>query len=482
MNLLIRTMTVAAMALPSAVIPANGAENAAPAEGCPAISVSRRDPRYFADETGRTWVPVGCNICFDRTARPSAEARRLYDGWMTTFAENGGNFMRVWISVPFADVMPEKAGAFSDEATENLKWLVRRAEALGIRLKFTFENFRRPGAQTDANPARGVISFRKAAYSPYAKTMRDVFTDARCFETYLAKARHVAEAVGKSRALIAVELWNEVNSVDGADLAAIGAWSERMLAEMKLLFPGKMTLQNVGSFSETSGYVIYDWLAGLEGNAYMQAHRYLDPGAPMDVCRAPMDILCADAIRELRDRRGDVPAVLAEVGAVERHHVIYSHLYALDSAGTLLHDEIFAPFFAGAAGCGQPWHWDHQYISQHGLWHHFRRFAKAIEGLDPAAEHFRPFHTETHRLRLWGLRGERTTVVWLRDKRNTWESEIERGRAPEPVAGEKMPDCLRRASYDWYLPWEDRSFTADAPAIPTFLRSAVVRFPTVVSR
>ena len=66
-----------------------------------------------------------------------------------------------------------------------------------------------------------------------------------------------------------------------------------------------------------------------------------------------------------------------------------------------------------------------------------------------------------------------------------WGGELvlaERGRAPEPVAGEKMPDCLRRASYDWYLPWEDRSFTADAPAIPTFLRSAVVRFPTVVSR
>ena len=444
-----------------------------------AVAVSLCDPHYFADENGRTWVPVGCNICFDRTARQSAEARQLYDGWMTKFAENGGNFMRVWLSVPFVDVMPEKAGEFSEEAVENLKWLVSRAEALGIRLKFTFENFRRLGAQTDADPSRGVISFRKAAYSPYAKTMRDVFTDGKCFETYLEKVRRVAEAVGGSRALIAVELWNEVNSVDGADLKVIGEWSERMLAEMKALFPGKMALQNVGSFSETSGYVMYDWLAGLEGNDYMQAHRYLDPGAPMDICRAPMDVLCADAIRELRDRRSDVPAVLAEVGAVERCHVTYSHLYALDPAGMLLHDEIFAPFFAGSAGCGQPWHWDHLYISKHGLWRHFRRFATAIEGLDPAAEHFRPFRTETHRLRFWGLRGEKTTVVWLRDKRNTWKSEIEHGCAPEPVVGETMPRCLNRASYDWYLPWEDRKFASENPSIPMFVRSAVVRFPTV---
>ena len=71
-----------------------------------AVAVSLCDPHYFADENGRTWVPVGCNICFDRTARQSAEARQLYDGWMTKFAENGGNFMRVWLSVPFVDVMP----------------------------------------------------------------------------------------------------------------------------------------------------------------------------------------------------------------------------------------------------------------------------------------------------------------------------------------------------------------------------------------
>ena len=443
--------------------------------GQPAIAVSAVDPRYFADETGKTWIPIGCNICFDRSAKPSPEARKLYDGWMTNFAKNGGNFMRVWLSMPFVDVMPDKAGEFSSEATANLKWLVSRAEALGIRLKFTFENFRRPGDRTDEHPERGVISFRNPVYAPYAKTMRDVFTSKECFDVYLAKARHIAEAVGTSGALIAVELWNEINSVDGADLKELRCWSDRMLAELKRLFPGKMTLQNLGSFSETSGYQIYDWLAGQKGNAYMQVHRYLDPGAPMDICHGPMDVLCADAIRELHDRRPDLPAVLAETGATERNHVIYSHLYALDSEGMLLHDEIFAPFFAGSAGCGQPWHWDHQYISRHDLWRHFRLFARAVDGIDPAAEHFRPFHTETHRLRFWGLRGEKTTVVWLRDKRNTWMTEIETGRKPEPVVGETLPRCLHRASYNWYLPWEDRHLTVVTPAMPAFVRSAVLR-------
>lgn len=441
------------------------------------IGVSQTCPRYFADESGKTWIPIGCNICFDRLENDSVPARKLYDGWMTAFAANGGNFMRVWLSCPFLDVVPEKAGIFSQEATDNLKWLVARAEALGLRLKFTFENFRAPGASVDRNPAAGVVSFRDPVYAPFAKTMTDVFTREACFELYRAKARHVAETVGRSDALIAVELWNEIEST-GVARDVLGAWSGRMLAELANLFPGKMTLQNLGSFSEPGAGLDYDWMAAQKGNAFLQAHRYLDPGAALDVCRGPMDILCADVIRELRDRRPDLPAVLAETGAVEPRHTGPSHLYRLDRKGLLLHDEIFAPFFAGSAGSGQPWHWDHQYISLHGLWYHFRRFAKAVEGLDPVAEEFRPFHTETARLRIWGLRGRKTTVLWLRDKRATREDLLERGLPPPVVEGERLPGTARAAAYEWYLPWTDVSLRTATSEVPAFSVSAVVRVPT----
>ena len=60
-----------------------------------AIGISPVDPHYFADDKGKTWIPVGCNICFDRNSNPSPKARELYDGWMTKFAANGGNFMRL---------------------------------------------------------------------------------------------------------------------------------------------------------------------------------------------------------------------------------------------------------------------------------------------------------------------------------------------------------------------------------------------------
>ncbi len=52
-------------------------------------------------------------------------------------------------------------------------------------------------------------------------------------------------------------------------------------------------------------------------------------------------------------------------------------LYARDTHGMLLHDVLFAPFFAGAAGPGQIWHWN-VYVDANRLWHHFGRFAAAI--------------------------------------------------------------------------------------------------------
>lgn len=448
------------------------------------VDVSDVDPHYFRDASGATWVPVGCNICFDRTDATSAEMRRRFDGWMTALAKNGGNYMRLWLGTRRTDVMPAKAYAFDRENEENLVWIVRRAEELGLKMKLTFEHFR----ETSSVPAPdnpypgtacvpGVRSFAKPLYGPYAKDMGEFFRSEKCFGIYLAKARRVAELVGDSPAVMAVETWNEINATC-APLADIEAWSDRMNAELKRLFPRQLVLTDLGSFADAADGLWYDYLARQKDNDYLQVHRYRDPGAASDVARGPMDVLCADAIRELRDRRDDVPAILAETGATERWHSGVSHFYELDRDGVLLHDAIFAPFFAGSAGSGQPWHWDHQYISRHNLWWHFRRFRTAIDGIDPAKEHLKPFHLETARLRVWGLRGERTVIGWCRDKLDTIRDSLEWGRKPLPVEGERLPKAALGGGegVDWYLPFEDRHVVVEkGTEVPVFTRSIVFR-------
>ena len=83
------------------------------------------------------------------------------------------------------------------------------------------------------------------------------------------------------------------------------------------------------------------------------------------------------------------PVILAESGAVEPRHSGPFKLYAADRDGTLLHDILFAPFFAGAAGPGQIWHWD-AYVAKNDLWWHFGRFRDVVKGIDPAEEFYTP--------------------------------------------------------------------------------------------
>ena len=447
-----------------------------PAASARFVDVHPDAPRYMVEASGKTFLPIGCNICFDRLyggedgSRAACEER--YFRRMRTFAANGGNFLRIWLGHPFFEVMPDKPDVFDPAAAETLRRTVRLAEELGIRIKFTLESFRRT---TPAFPGEKHI-FLRPLYAPYAKDMLEFFASERCREIYLGKARFLKSlGFGDSPAVICWELWNEINAM--GPVAVYEAWSDRMLADLQALFPRQMVTQNLGSFADPHDFYEYDYLARVKDNAFMQAHRYLDPGAALDVTRGPMDVLCADAVREMLDRRPDRPAFLSETGAVLARHAGPSDLYEKDVGGTLLHDEIFAPFFAGSAGCGQPWHWDHQYIDRHGLWYHFGRFARAVKGLDPAAERFRPIHSETHRLRFFALIGRKTTVVWCRDKQNTWESELRRGEPPRKIENEIIP-FDSSSGFAVYLPWEDREVRLPAGRcrLPVFERSCVVRF------
>ncbi|MBE6374091.1 MAG: hypothetical protein E7055_18740 [Lentisphaerae bacterium] len=446
------------------------------------IDISKIDDHYFADKSGKTWIPIGCNLCFFRDSEQYPEETILatYEEWLTCFAAAGGNFVRIWLGVPFFDVMPRKAGEYDAKITNRIRCLIALCEKLGIKIKFTFEHFRKiVSATQEAESFQGVVRFDKPIYRDLATSMSEYFASGKCREIYLDRARWFAgQGFGDSPAVIAWELWNEINCT--APMNEVALWSDYMIAELQKIFPKQMIVQNLGSFSGPGAYQLYDYLSQVRDNGFLQAHRYLDPGAEIEVCTGPMDILCSDVIRELRERNGNIPVILAETGAVEACHRCYSHLYEKDIEGTLLHDGIFAPFFSGSAGCGQFWHWDHLYIHKHRLWYHFARFAEAVKGLDPAAEHFKPFHTSTKRTRVYGLIGEKTIIFWVRDKASSWQSELEEGKPAETISGESLTVYGNDQVCDCYLPWENRHESVRQKngicEFPDFKRSLVVRF------
>jgi hypothetical protein len=243
-------------------------------------------------------------------------------------------------------------------------------------------------------------------------------------------------------------------------------------------------MQSLGSFDTDGIRANYRTLATMPGNDVAQVHRYLDLGARLPICHGPVDMLAADAVRELLAADPRKPVILAESGAVEPGHSGPFRLYAKDTQGIILHDILFAPFFAGAAGAGQCWHWDH-YVDANDLWWQFGRFAAATKGLNPPAEDFEPVAIDHPALRIYLLKGRHTWLAWCRDKASDWRTELADGTPPAPLQGltlELNPTAddarkgVRCRVYDpWADRWSDAEYRGGRAALPEFRRSIVVR-------
>jgi hypothetical protein len=230
----------------------------------------------------------------------------------------------------------------------------------------------------------------------------------------------------------------------------------------------------------------YSYINKIPSNDVAQIHRYIDSHATLDVCTAPMDILSADAINELRSYHTHKPMLLAEVGAVLPNHTGPSDLYPLDKDGALMHDMLFAPFFAGAAGSGNAWHWDH-YIDKNNLWYHYARFNESVKGINPVKENFVPTTMYHDRLRIYALVGTKTILAWARDIKNDWQTEFKEGKKPEEISNEKIDfgsfistSSIKKVSV--YNPWSNKwavSLKNSKVLLPSFTRSIVVKIEKV---
>ncbi len=436
---------------------ASAALATAAAEADDFVRVSQRDPRYLELSSGKPYVPIGLNMI-------GGPDLATFESWVGSLAANRGNYIRVWLSNPLWDIEHERSGVYDEEKARRIDAMLTQCRHLGIRVKMTLEHFRSVGGGRQPWADKPL---HNTANGGTADSIADYFNGARSRDLFIRKIRWYKERYGTQSIIYGWELWNEVNAVNGAmrpDGPDVMAWTELMLAELHEAFPKNLALQSLGSFDTDGVRELYRRHSLLPGNDVAQVHRYLDPGAKLDICRGPVDLLAADAVRELLAFHPGKPVILAESGAVEASHSGPSHLYAEDKEGLILHDVLFAPFFAGAAGPGQIWHWD-RYVAANNLWHHFDRFAQVVQDLDPAAEHFEPSMLPHPRVRVYQLKGRRTTLLWLRDS--------ESGRA---VTGLSLPVRAKSARvFDpWNNRWSDISPRKGRLTLPDFTTSLAV--------
>ncbi len=439
-------------------------------EGQGFVRVSPRNRRYFELTDGTPFIPIGLNIV-QAPAQDPDRAMNTMEDRLSQLSANRGNLVRVWLSSEFWDVEHDRSGEYDAARAARIDKLLELCRKYRLRVKFTLEHFRHFNGPPDWS-CRPI--HLKSSGGP-ASSIADFFDGEPSRAQFRRKIRWFAERYANRPEIFAWELWNEIDCVGGGDYTA---WTEAMLAELHKAFPDNLATQSLGSFDRENKRAAYRHFSTMQGNDVAQAHRYLDLGAQLEVCRGPVDVLGADVIRELQSFHPDKPILLAESGAVEPGHSGPFRLYGKDSEGIILHDVLFAPFFAGAAGTGQIWHWD-RYAAPNNLWRHFGRFAEAVKEVDPVAESFAPSMIQHERLRVYALRGRRTFLVWCRDTQNTWLSELAGGKQPEMLRHVEVDTGLPGSGtahiYDpWSNEWSKARLSAGRITLPAFSRSIVI--------
>ncbi len=451
------------------------------------VRVSPRDARYFELPDGRPYIPVGLNMIAP-PGRDEGEALARMEDWMRRLSENGGNFIRLWLSNPFFDIEHAKSGVYDEQKAKRIDAVLALARKYDLRVKMTLEHFRHLGGGRQSWAAKPI---HHVSNGGPARDIVDFFTNPVSRAQFKAKLDWYARRYADDPTVFAWELWNEFDAVQNlytaemwrGDSAVARQWTEIMLAALHERFPKNLATQSLGSFDRERKVELYRSLCTIKGNDLAQVHRYLDLGARLEVCHGPVDVLAADAVTVLLGFNSGKPVLLAESGAVEPSHSGPFKLYDQDEAGIILHDVLFAPFFAGAAGPGQCWHWD-RYVAKNDLWHHFARFAEAVKDIDPPAEQFHPIRIEHPRLRIYALAGRHTLLAWCRDKENTWKTELAEGRPPENLRDQSVSlpsDVARERAarvriYDpWTDTWSEGKIEDGALSVSPFARSVVVR-------
>ena len=443
------------------------------------IKVSNKNPAYFSYSDGSTYIPVGINMInpSGRNSENEDSAFHEIGEWMKYLAANGGNYIRVWLSQAFWDI-EEKAGVYDEKKAARIDRFIEMARQNHLHIKMTLEHFR--SVTMEENPQKWATKFAyHTSNGGPLDSIRQYITTSAGRKLFLDKLNYYKKRYGSDTLFFGWELWNEMNAMKGPEDSVFYEWNETMLKAVKEKFPENLAMQSLGSFDGDYAKPLYEKMMALPGNEVAQVHRYLDLGAKMDVCHAPMDVICSSAIKDLQAYHLSKPVILAETGAVEPNHAGPSKYYPKDTAGILLHDILFAPFFTGSAGAGMSWHWE-SYVHKNNLWYHFGRFSEAIKGIDPIAESFTTSFAETDSLRIYTLQGKRTTLVWVRDKNSNWKSELDENTAPKMLHGYsvKMPAEKKQkiSIYDpWTNNWTSLKRKNDIVILPDFKRSLIIR-------
>jgi hypothetical protein len=371
------------------------------------IKVSPRDHRYFEFDSGKSYFPVGANMCWGDSLGTFS-----YDVWMPDYGKAGANYGRLWLSPAFATFSLEQSGDRKDGKgigqfdlanSWRLDKVMDTGRANGLYLMLCLESdilISRPYAQYWEKAPQNIEN------GGPLRSWTDFWTNGDMDAYFKMKLRYAVARWGWDPHVFAWEFWNEVDGMNGYDAETVRGWHQRMAAALKAMDPyGHL---RTTSFGNTPGERTIDQLSDLD---FCQSHGY---GGP--------DVAGTVAYEQTRKAEYGKPHFFGEVGADSS-----GPRADIDTRGQQVHDPMWMSLGSGASGTAMCWWWD-SLIAPRDLYPLYSAFSGFIKGVDFPGEAFRQTDTHLHYLTT-PKNGPRKDLV-LENGPISWE----RSAANQPVS------------------------------------------------
>ena len=450
------------------------------------VEVSKKDPRYFALTDESSYVPIGPNLVgagYDRLPAGKEHFKRSVDTattglieWgrrMRAMKKAGANYTRIWLSNRYTQARTGMMGVHDPVALARFEALVELARENDIRLKLCLEHW------------RSFSEENHFAYKYYIdpdtgyqlKDENEWFTSEKWNNRWLEDIEPYLARCHNDPIVFAWELWNEIEC-GTAKFEPVTIFTERMLPKVKEMSPMNLVVNSLGSLdNEPWTQPRYDRFREIEAMEFLQVHRYLDQGAPMEICHTDPIEFSIDAVD--RTKSDKKPIILTETGAVNDSHTGPFRFYSSDHDGLIFHDTTYPAFFAGAAGSGHIWHWD-SYVEPKNLWRHYTPLVKLVEGVQVDEENFNRIIIPHEKAWIIALKGDKHVLALVRNKSDRWDYVLRDNIQPTPIEDLciKFTDTMPKDVQTFWLMDEELpnvTLSDKGVVFPSFVHGCVIR-------
>jgi len=315
------------------------------------IRVDADDPQHMSFDNGDLYFPMGMNVGWAR-----AGGSYDYDRYMSRMGESNQNWIRIWSCHFYNGQLLEweaghstgwyhGLGRYSQQGAWMWDHYVQQAEQFGLHIQLVTQHHGQFSQRTNSN-------WNECPYNQDLGGMlesgAEFFTNEEAKALYKHKLRYTVARWGYSPAILAWELFNEVQWTDNyqENYPNVAAWHEEMANYLHSIDPWRHLVTT--SARDGDGLI---W--GNDAIDINQVHFY---GAGV-----------SDALRHRNDMMMQYgkPCIIGEYGD-------NSQTGGADQTGTFIHDGIWGTALVG--GGAMPWWWDNL-IEPNNLYYHWTGFA-----------------------------------------------------------------------------------------------------------